>query len=180
MTTLRFTLILGFLLGVVVDASALSREEVMLRAKGFAYHPWTCTAANFTGRCDTGYQSVYWAGDFMGLPYDWGGYMTLFEFDQQIGQGYGAGSYSSDGVLSCTSGLDCSGYVSQCWGSGHYGTSFFAPVPMVDLEVGVPCTQKPAKVRDLVHRQDCEFTWAAGQLKVKVPRLELFAALAAG
>lgn len=58
----------------------------------------------------------------MGLPYDWGGYMTLFQFDQQINAGYGAGSYPEHGVLSCTAGVDCSGFVSKAWDSGHYAT----------------------------------------------------------
>lgn len=109
--------------GVVSPAGAISRDEVMARAKAYAYHPWTCTVANLTASCDTGYQSVHVPGDYMGLPYDWGGYMTLFQFDQQIAQGYGAGSYPSDGILSCTSGVDCSGYVSKCWDAGHTTTS---------------------------------------------------------
>ena len=97
------------------QASAISREEVLVRAKAFAYHPWTCTSANLTASCDGGYHSVYVTGDYLGLPYDWGGYMTLFQFDQQIASGHGAGSYPDDGVLDCTSGLDCSGFVSKAW-----------------------------------------------------------------
>ena len=58
-----------------------------------------------------------------GLPYDWGGYMSLFQFDQQIAQGYGAGSFPEDGILSCTAGVDCSGFVSQIWNAGHTTTS---------------------------------------------------------
>lgn len=104
-------------------AGAISRDEVMVRGKAFAYHPWTCTAANLTASCDGAYQSFLVPGDYLGLPYDWGGYMTKFQFDQQIAQGYGAGSWSSDGILSCTAGLDCSGYVSKCWDAGHTTTS---------------------------------------------------------
>ncbi len=109
--------------GLLRPAGAISRDEVMVRAKAYAYHPWTCTTANLTATCDSGYQSEYVPGDYMGLPYDWGGYKTLFQFDQEIAQGHGAGSYPADGVLSCTSGLDCSGYVSKCWDAGHNTTS---------------------------------------------------------
>jgi uncharacterized protein (TIGR03382 family) len=109
--------------GVLRPAGAISRDEVMVRAMAYAYHPWTCTTANLTASCDAGYQSVHVPGDYLGLPYDWGGYMTLFQFDQQIAQGYGAGSYPADGILSCTSGVDCSGYVSKCWDAGHTTTS---------------------------------------------------------
>jgi MYXO-CTERM domain-containing protein len=101
---------------------AITRDEVLTRAKAFATHPWRCTTANLTASCKTSYKSVYTPGDYVGLPYDWGGYMTLFEFDQQIAQGLGAGSYSSDGELACTAGLDCSGYVSKCWDAAHYST----------------------------------------------------------
>lgn len=110
-------------LGLAPPALAISRDEVMVRAKAFAYHPWTCTNANLTAPCKGGYKSAYVPGDYLGLPYDWGGYMTLFEFDQQIAKGYGAGSYPQDGVLECTAGVDCSGYVSKCWDAAHYGTA---------------------------------------------------------
>ncbi len=104
-------------------SSAITRDEVLVRAKAFSFHPWTTTAANLTASCNGAYQSVYVPGDYMGLPYDWGGYMTLFTFDQQISKGFGAGSYPDDGVLACTSGLDCSGFVSKAWDAGHYSTS---------------------------------------------------------
>ena len=104
-------------------AGALTRDEVISRAKGFAYHPWTATTANLTASCNTKYRSLYVAGDHVGVAYDWGGYMSLFEFDKEIAQGLGAGSLETDGILACTAGLDCSGFVSQAWGVGHYTTS---------------------------------------------------------
>ncbi len=110
------------------SASAISRDEAIARAKAFAFHPWHMTSANKTGGCGGGYTSTHKNGDYLGLPYDWGGYMTLFEFDQQIAAGYGAGSYPEDGVLECTSGLDCSGFVSQCWGASHHTTSNLADI----------------------------------------------------
>ncbi len=105
------------------SAPAVTRTEALIRAKAFAFHPWKASSANLTASCNGAYKSAYSPGDYMGLPYDWGGYMSLFEFDQQIASGYGAGSYPADGILDCTSGLDCSGFVSQCWKSGHHTTS---------------------------------------------------------
>jgi MYXO-CTERM domain-containing protein len=95
----------------------------MIRSRAYAFHPWRCTSANLSASCAASYESIYVPGDYLGLPYDWGGYMSLFRFDQEIAQGYGAGSYASDGILDCTSGLDCSGFVSRAWGVGHYTTS---------------------------------------------------------
>lgn len=118
---LTFMILAACLAGAT--AGAITRDEVVLRAQGYAYHPWTCGYANLTASCSAGYHSVYTPGDYFGLPYDWGGYLTLFQFDKGILDGKGAGSYSSDGVLSCTVGLDCSGFVSKVWDVGHFGTA---------------------------------------------------------
>jgi hypothetical protein len=111
---------------VASSASAITRDEVIVRAKAFSFHPWKAAPANLTASCNSKYKSIYQVGDHLGLPYDWGGYMSLFEFDQQVAQGLGVGSYPEDGVLACTAGLDCSGFVSQAWGTGHYTTSNLA------------------------------------------------------
>ncbi len=114
------------LLLVAAPAGAITRDEVIVRAKAFAFHPWKAGPANLTASCNAKYKSVYQVGDYLGLPYDWGGYMSLFEFDQEIAQGLGAGSYPDDGVLDCTAGVDCSGFVSEAWASGHFTTSDLA------------------------------------------------------
>jgi hypothetical protein len=61
--------------------------------------------------------------------------------------------------------------------SGHFGVSFFAPVPMSDLEVTVAYPQRPQQVRGLVSGTDYMHQWADGQLMVQVPRLEKFEAV---
>jgi hypothetical protein len=116
-------------------ASAITRGEVISRAKAFAYHPWKCAAQNLTASCAPSYKSAYVPGDYVGLPYDWGGYMGLFEFDQAMTNGAGAGSYPADGVLACTSGLDCSGFVSMAWATGHYTTS---SIPQISSAITAP------------------------------------------
>lgn len=121
------------------DAQAISRTDVLARAKGFAFHPWRCADLNLTASCNGAYVSVYTPGDYVGLPYDWGGYMSLFEFDQGILGGKGAGSYPDDGVLSCTVGLDCSGFVSKAWATGHYTTSNLADISAA-IDVGAMLT----------------------------------------
>lgn len=104
-------------------AGAITREEVLVRARAYAVHRWSSTAANQTASCSAAYTSLFPPGDYVGLPYDWGGYMTLRTFDEQIAAGYGAGAQESDGILACTAGVDCSGFVSMAWGAGHYTTS---------------------------------------------------------
>ncbi|MDB4995651.1 MAG: hypothetical protein JWM74_3083 [Myxococcaceae bacterium] len=110
-------------LAAATPARAITRDEVLTRARTFATHPWHATAANKTATCSAAYSSLFDAGDYVGVAYDWGGYMSLWEFDRQIVAGLGAGSQQSDGVLACTVGLDCSGFVSQAWNVGHFTTS---------------------------------------------------------
>jgi hypothetical protein len=116
-------------------AGAVPRTEVIQRAKAYALHPWTSKTANQTASCSAAYQSHHAPGDYLGLPYDWGGYMTLAEFDAQIASGLGAGSQPDDGVLACTAGVDCSGFVSSCWKTGHYTTS---SLHMVSAQIAQP------------------------------------------
>ena len=117
------TTIIAALLLLSIPAQGITRDQVMTLAKAYVHHPWRCTAANTTASCDASYKSVFTPGDYVGVPYDWGGNDTLFGFDQKIAQSYGAGTRPSDGVLSCTTGVDCSGYVSRCWGeTTKYGT----------------------------------------------------------
>ncbi|MCC6455584.1 MAG: beta-galactosidase trimerization domain-containing protein [Caldilineaceae bacterium] len=61
--------------------------------------------------------------------------------------------------------------------SGHFGVSFFAPLPMSDLEVTVAYPQRPQRVRGLVSGAGYAHEWADGWLTVQVPRLEKFEAV---
>jgi len=62
-------------------------------------------------------------------------------------------------------------------GSGHFGTSFFAPVPMHEVTVTLPDAPQPRAVRSLASDQPCPYTWQEGQLTLQVGRLGLFEAL---
>jgi hypothetical protein len=96
-------------------AEARSRDDVMADAARFTQHGWEMKAANQKGTCTGSYKSDHAIGAQVGLPYAWGGWMTLDEFDKRIAAGSGAGSHSKDGILSCVAGVDCSGFVSQVW-----------------------------------------------------------------
>ena len=116
-------LTLLLVLSATSQTAALTRDEALVRAQTYCFHPWTAATKNQSASCLGSYQSIYVPGDYLGLPYDWGGYVTLFQFDDGIQDGDGAGSYPEHGVLSCTVGLDCSGYVSKIWDVGHFGTA---------------------------------------------------------
>ncbi len=118
------------LLPLCAQLSAITREEVMDNAAIFSTHEWTMGSANQYASCSSSYVSDWTPGEtYRGLPYDWGGFSSTSEYDSYIAQGYGAGSHSWHGVLWCTVGLDCSGFVSRAWDTDtKYGTSTFYQV----------------------------------------------------
>jgi hypothetical protein len=111
------------LLGFNVFANT-ERTEAILIGHDHTRHHWECKSANTTASCDAGYSSYYSVGNYIGTAYKWGGFDTIEQYDQKLADGYGAGSYASDGVLWCVTGVDCSGYVSIAWEqTTKYGTS---------------------------------------------------------
>ena len=119
------SLALGLALFVAAPAAAITRDTVIDTAAQYCFHEWYCDTDNLSvdASCSSTWESDYSVGWWTGLPYDWGGYMTVAEYDSQLASGYGAGSHSWHGILWCTSGVDCSGFVSKTWDAGHYTTS---------------------------------------------------------
>ncbi len=62
-------------------------------------------------------------------------------------------------------------------GSGHFGTSFYAPEPMTDVEVVVGCAREPHRVEGLVAEAPLPHEWEDGKLTVRIPTLELLEAI---
>ncbi len=84
-----------------------------------------------------------------GVPYQWGGFSTLAEFDQGIAQGLAAGDVYTDAKRAALDdavspqavGIDCSGFVSRCWKLPRaYSTrelpGLCDPIPWEDLKAG--------------------------------------------
>ncbi len=61
--------------------------------------------------------------------------------------------------------------------SGHYGTSFYAPVEMHDLTVTLPCERAPRRAESLITDAPLEAAWADGTLTLQIPRLGLLEAV---
>ncbi len=116
------------IVSIAASAGAITREEVLVRARSYAEHPWSAASANLTASCSATYKSVYIPGDFVGVAYNWGGYQTLMDFDSRIASGQAAGAQPDDGVLACTAGVDCSGFVSMMWKAAHHTTSNMADI----------------------------------------------------
>ncbi len=134
------TLALTVALSLAVPAAAITRDEVIDGGRDYCYHEWYCSADNLVVDCSDSWESDYSVGWWIGLPYDWGGYYTLPEYDQAMADGEGAGSHSWHGILLCTAGVDCSGFVSKAWDTWHNSTSTMhnvsTPISTNDLTRG--------------------------------------------
>lgn len=118
----------------------VSRQECLLIAEAYRTHAWTGSAANImhgldsrgirVDTPDSTYQKPgaipgWWRTGVpnQGVPYQWGGFSTLAEFDAGLRAGKAAGDvYTSDkrrllddGVSDQAVGIDCSGFISRCW-----------------------------------------------------------------
>ncbi len=126
---------LAFSLLASAPASALDRESVIETAKEHTYLPWHCGPENLVVDCGDGWESDFTEGDYIGVAYDWDGSMTSEEYLAGLADGLGAGSHSWHGSLSCTVGLDCSGFVTQCWQSELRLST--ATIPNSSWEIGI-------------------------------------------
>ena len=111
--------------GIANDLEPLTRDQMLSIAQQIANYTWTCSEANRVAPCvSVSYECDFNAGDRVtGIAYDWGGMDDVDRFRDKLAQGQAAGSHSRHGVTDCTTGIDCSGYVSRCWGQTRkYGT----------------------------------------------------------
>jgi hypothetical protein len=121
--------------------AALSRvtaQEALSIAESYRVHRWQPSAANVLHGPDADGVHVdtpdvsYTAGipgwwkpgvEAEGVPYQWGGFSTLSEFDRGVAAGQPAGDvYTTakrqaldDAVSAHAVGIDCSGFISRCW-----------------------------------------------------------------
>jgi hypothetical protein len=114
----------------------VTRDEALEIADRYLHHAWRPSAKNVMHgddgngvRVDTpdaGFSPGWWKpdGTKIGLPYKWGGFSSIEEFDLGLASGKYAGDSWTDarekmpdgGPASDKAvGVDCSGFVSRCW-----------------------------------------------------------------
>lgn len=121
--------------------SQVSRASIMATAMRYADHAWTGSEANvkhgpdkmgiMVDTPDFSYQKTgavpgYWIPGQVnhGIPYQWGGFSSPEEFDRGLAAGLAAGDVYTEmkrarlleAVSTEAVGIDCSGFVSRCWG----------------------------------------------------------------
>ncbi|MDB6074983.1 MAG: hypothetical protein JWO89_2623 [Verrucomicrobiaceae bacterium] len=120
--------------------SQVTRGECMKMAEAYRVHKWTASVANVRHgpdskgvRVDTpdimhnpgGKIPGWWVPgkETEGVPYQWGGFSTVEEFDAGVKAGKAAGDVYTDAkrtllddaVSTEAVGIDCSGYISRLW-----------------------------------------------------------------
>lgn len=61
------------------------------------------------------------------IPYMWGGFSSLAQFQSGLAANKYAGDIHTTGVSSFAVGLDCSGFVSKCWGLSYHASTSYMP-----------------------------------------------------
>jgi len=72
-----------------------------------------------------------------GIPYKWGGFDNISEFETNLEDGKTAGDINSSSVVSSVTGIDCSGFISRAYDisyklSTHIMHTQFSPCPYAD------------------------------------------------
>jgi len=121
---------------------AVTREQALATARGFTEVRWMPEERHIRHGSDgigqwvhtpdttlakhTGDTRGWWQPgvEAVGMPYMWGGFDTPESFQWKISRGYFAGDIATNdkkrlleaGVSRRATGIDCSGFVSRCWG----------------------------------------------------------------
>jgi|GEM_PF-1437613 len=128
-----------FVINVGVNFSlGIARDQVIANAEAYATHSWYCSTENASG-CNWGgcpvSGSAFNVGWHTGVAYKWGGFDSITDFDQKLAQGYTAGDVTGTACVAvCATGVDCSGYVSRCWGL----TSKYSTSTLPDISTQIP------------------------------------------
>ncbi|MCK4813265.1 MAG: hypothetical protein KAT14_04935, partial [Candidatus Marinimicrobia bacterium] len=105
----------------------VTRTQALVTGDEYVQHIWTATASNIGTTSTVTTPSWIQIGQNQRIPYQWGGWSTIVQFDAGIAAGKLAGDMNTGPVdLNNSVGADCSGFVSVCWNtSKKYRTSTF-------------------------------------------------------
>ena len=108
-----------------IKGTPITRQKIIQNAEPYATHKWYCNQVNIRdydcGGTHVRTPSWVTVGNNISVPYMWGGFSSLQQFDQGLKDGVSAGDSDTHGNgagSSCAVGVDCSGFVSRAWGLG--------------------------------------------------------------
>ena len=114
--------------------SGVSRTQALHIADTYVLHQYECSSSNLAPTDVTApdgdvVRTPSWlvVGANARIPYKWGGFSTIPQFDAGLSSGYYAGDINTAGVSSYAVGVDCSGYVSRCWQLSYHASTSYMP-----------------------------------------------------
>ena len=113
------------------NTNTITRAQIIANAEPYAVYSWYCNPENIKdydcGGVHVTTPAWVTVGNNISVPYMWGGFSSLPQFDQGINDGVSAGDCDTNGGGSgsgCAVGVDCSGFVSRAWDLPYkYSTS---------------------------------------------------------
>jgi len=133
-----------------------TRAQMIATAETYINNRVKLSLANLSGSDCTGRRKPKYLGDAAGeyssVAYDWGGSDTPERYNQHMAENRAAGDTDSRAVESCSSGVDCSGFVTRCWGFTDPEQRFTtASLPSTSFEINILQLQ-PGDVLNKPHR----------------------------
>ena len=122
-----------------------TRDEMIDAAWNYVNNKVWLTDKNLNGSCSGRIKPRYLtkAADYnLSVPYKWGGDVTVQRYNSDMAQGLSAGHIplNDEVIRSCASGVDCSGFVNNCWATSRHTTSTLknisTPIPVEQLNKG--------------------------------------------
>jgi hypothetical protein len=107
----------------------MSREEIMQRAYEYANYEAVYNQAHMkgcSGRTPVAYFQNRLGQPIRGVAYKYAGHIEVSTYHDAVANNYTVGDLNTktDKVVDgCSYGVDCSGFVSKAWRSGHYATA---------------------------------------------------------
>lgn len=114
--------------------TAGDRRYALRLGEEYVRHTYVCLPANLSRTDVTApdgdvVRTPGWliAGTNARVAYKWGGFSTLMQYDDGLKAGKYSGDINTDGVSSYAVGVDCSGFVSRCWGLTYHSSTSNMP-----------------------------------------------------
>lgn len=113
----------------IAESISLTRTEALDIAASYVNHTWYASScsigSSYCGGKTVTTPSWVTVGSHQRVPYKWGGFSSLSQFDSGLSAcDYAGDNNCTGGGSSCAVGVDCSGFVSRCWKTTtKYGTS---------------------------------------------------------
>ncbi|MEY4723118.1 MAG: hypothetical protein RLZZ324_631 [Candidatus Parcubacteria bacterium] len=112
---------------ITYNGSCLSSSQMVSNAQEYANVSLSYTSNNINnnGTCTTRQKPAYLGspGTYSSVSYDWGGWDTPSAYSSALAGGGKAGNLNTASSLSCSYGVDCSGFLTRVWGFSDWKRS---------------------------------------------------------